>query len=567
MQRNSNPLPWSPKGLSDVLDATNAFPGAMNMLTNLIPDPSTPETWQCRPASIQTANFFTSGPFSSGFSTGFQVGFAAPGLGLGFISCLLIVGNLAFGMVATSRNPGNDEPFCFNLATNGFIAVSGVTAANTPTSPNQTGDWIPPQMEIIGSKVVVCHNGFSGAGGNFFGWFDISNPGAPSWHAGNFGPSTTGGITFTVAPTGIAQFAGRAYFIHNAIAQPSVIFSDVNNPLTNTGAVVPVLTFGDSEALTAISGLPLNNQLGGVIQSVMVFKGATNIYQITGDSSTNNLAVNSLNVQTGTFAANSLTSTPKGLAFIAPDGLRIIDFLARVSDPIGMDGKGTNVPFQLVVNPTRINMACNSNILRVSLLNGNVAGAPAQEYWYDFARGIFHGPHTFPASMIAPYLNTFVMSPIGVLGSLWKSDSIQSLTSTFVENGKQLTWQFFTPFLPSTQKITNNCMTEGTIEIQFAPGVPPFTVTMVSAQGAALDSFALAGGGAPTLWGAFNWGGALWGGQQSFLGPRQFQWTKPNVFNKMQLQVAGQSAQGVKLSRIEMRYQILRSMTDLSIAA
>ncbi|HEX8838203.1 MAG TPA: hypothetical protein VF748_14775 [Candidatus Acidoferrum sp.] len=536
----------------------------MSSLQNLIPDPSTPETWQSRPASILAANFAGGGPFSSGFSSGFQQTTFTVGFGTGFISCILVVGNLVFGMISTQRNPGNDEPFCFNLQTNGFVTVSGVTAANTPTSPPQTGDWTPPQMEIIGSKVVVCHSGFSGVGGNFFGWFDISTPTAPSWHAGNFsGPA---GLVFTVAPTGIAQFSGRAYYIHNA-AQPGVIWSDVLNPLVNTGTVTPVLTFGDTVQLTAIAGLPLNNQLGGIIQSLMVFKGASNIFQITGDAITNNLASNSLNVQTGTFAANSLTPTPKGLAFIAPDGLRVIDFLARVSDPIGIDGKGVNVPFQLVVNPTRINMACNSNILRVSLLNGNLAGAPAQEYWYDFARGVFHGPHTFPASMIAPFLNTFIMSPIGVLSTLWRSDSIQSLTSTFVENGKQLTWMLNTPFLPSTETISNNEMHESSIELAFAPGTPPVTVAMVASQGNVLDSVTLAGASTATIWGSFLWGSAVWGGVPNLLAPRQIPWTKPNTFNKMQVQVAGQSAQAVKISRLELRYGKLRSLVDVNIAA
>src|SRR5262252_2774138 len=172
MQRNSQPVVWSPKGLSDVLDSTDAFKGAMASLQNLIPDPSTPELWQCRPASLLTTNFIGGG-FSSGFSSGFQVNtlFTSPG----FISCLLIVGNLAFGMIATSRNAGHDEPFCFNLMTNTFIVVGGtINSTTTPISPNATGDWTPPQIEIVGSKVVVCHAGFSGAGGNFIGWFDVS---------------------------------------------------------------------------------------------------------------------------------------------------------------------------------------------------------------------------------------------------------------------------------------------------------------------------------------------------------------------------------------------------------
>jgi hypothetical protein len=57
----------------------------------------------------------------------------------------------------------------------------------------------------------------------------------------------------------------------------------------------------------------------------------------------------------------------------------------------------------------------------------------------------------------------------------------------------------------------------------------------------------------------------VWGGTTNYLAPRQLPWTKPNVFNKMMLQVSGQSALSFKIGQIEMRYQILRSWTDLSL--
>ena len=72
-----------------------------------------------------------------------------------------------------------------------------------------------------------------------------------------------------------------------------------------------VLTFDDNQKLTAAIGLPLSNQLGGILQALMVFKGTANIYQITGDISLGSgpplgtLSKNTLNVATGTFAPNS----------------------------------------------------------------------------------------------------------------------------------------------------------------------------------------------------------------------------------------------------------------------
>jgi hypothetical protein len=562
-QRNARPFSWAPKGLSDVLDASNAFRGSMSSLQNLIPDPSTPQLWQCRPASLIATNFIGGG-FSSGFSSGFQVStlFSSPGQ----ISCNLIVGNLVFGMIPTALNPGHDQPFCYNLSTNTFVLVTGTqNTSTTPVSLTTTGDWVPPQMEIIGSKVMVCHQGFASTG-NMIGWFDISTPSTPVWHAGNFtGPA---GLTFTVPPTDIAQFNGRAYYIHNNPSQPAVIWSDVFNPIANTGSVTPVLTFGDTNLLTSINPLPLSNLLGGVISSLMVFKGATSIYQITGDSSTNNLLVQSLNVQTGTFGSNAVAPTPKGLAFIAPDGLRVINFQAQVSDPIGMDGKGVNVPFQNVLYPTRTCMASNTNILRISLFNGNVANAPLQEYWYDFARSIFHGPHTFPASLIQPYLNTFIMQPGSVPGSLWNSPSIQTLTSTFVENGQQMTWQAFTSFLPSGQEVVNYAMTEATIDLALAAGVPPIDISAVDENLSVIDTVGISGQAGATIWGQFTWGSpSVWGGPASLLAPRQLQWHLPIVFAKMQLQASGQSAQAVKVGKIEALLQKLKIQTNIAAAA
>src|SRR6266705_1888115 len=213
MQRNSHPLPWRPRGLSDALDASDSFNGAMLTLQNLIPDPTTKQLWQCRPAAVSLTSFGS---------------FTTPG----FISALQIIGNFAYGMIATGRNAGKDEPFCYNLATNLFVTISGVTNANTPASPATSGAWTPPSMALIGAKLIVTHPGFNGAGNGYFGVLDVSNPASPAWSSGNL----TGAIAFTVPPTAVEQFNGRAYYIHNVIAQPAVVFSDPLNAINCTNA-------------------------------------------------------------------------------------------------------------------------------------------------------------------------------------------------------------------------------------------------------------------------------------------------------------------------------------------
>lgn len=455
-------------------------------------------------------------------------------------------------MVATGRNPGNDEPFAYNIATNTFSLISGVTAANTPASPSTTGAWTPPTMALVGTNLLVTHPGFTGSGGVYFGWFDISNPAALTWSGGNL----TGAITFSTPPTAVQNFNGRAYWAVNPLTgQPSLIFSDVLVPRTVTNAT-QVLTFDDNVALTALAPLPLNNQLGGVVQALIVFKGVQNMYQITGDAATNNLAKNALNVATGTLAPNTICSTPKGLAFIAPDGLRMIDFNGNVGDPIGTDGMGKTLPFIYSIVPSRMCSAANGLIYRVTTQDGSVPGSPWVEYWYDMTRQIWSGPHTFPASCIAPYNNTFIMAPRNVVGALWQADFVQSSTSTFVENGSQLTFIWTTCMLPDVGDMAEHAMIETTIYMAVASG-GTYLVFALNQNTTVIQSASIANTGTQTLWGQFLWGQANWGGAANNLFPQSIAWPQPVVFRRMQLSVTGNSSAAVAVGLTNMKYEKL----------
>src|SRR3974390_2914188 len=153
MIRNAQPLPWRAKGLSDTLDGSTAVNGAMASLQNLIPDPTTAQLWQCRPAAVSLITF-SGGPFSMGFSSGFS----STAL-FGAVTALKIVGNVAYGLV--SQSGGFDHPFAYNLVTNALVSITGVTGANLPASQAATGAWVPPIMDLIGPKLVVTHVGFS----------------------------------------------------------------------------------------------------------------------------------------------------------------------------------------------------------------------------------------------------------------------------------------------------------------------------------------------------------------------------------------------------------------------
>ncbi|MDE1867930.1 MAG: hypothetical protein KGI08_09515, partial [Thaumarchaeota archaeon] len=76
---NTEPWRFSPAGLMDTLDETD-FPGACAVLTNLIPDPTTKNSWVCRPAATLLTNFSA---------------LTSPG----FISVFKVVGNFVYGMI------------------------------------------------------------------------------------------------------------------------------------------------------------------------------------------------------------------------------------------------------------------------------------------------------------------------------------------------------------------------------------------------------------------------------------------------------------------------------------
>lgn len=526
--RNATPILCSPRGVTDVLDGTQTAPGSMMSTSNLVQDPSTKNLWYCRPAAVQMTNF---------------AGFTTPG----FISVFQVIGTIAYGMISSGRNPGKDEPFVYNVAGGNFIPVTGITSANCPTSPASTGDWQPPTITLVGTKVIVCHPGYTGVGGNMFGWFDITNPAAPVWNAGNTSPTA-----LVAPPTCAAQFGNRCYYaVNNAL-----IYSDVLVPLTVTNAS-QVLTIGDNVDVTALGPLGVYSAVqGGIVQALIVFKSVESMWQVTGDAALSNLSLNAMNVSTGTLAPNTICPTPKGLMFISPDGLRVVDQNANVSDPIGAYGSGVSVPFISSTVPSRMCAAFNGNRLRITTQNSNVVGQPQQEWWYNITLDVWGGPHTFPASLIEAYLGTFVVAPVGITGSLWQSDTIQTSTSAFIENGVQMTWNWQTSNLPDNEVMSVNAIVETTIRMGFDASVGSFNVYAIDQDGNVLDTVQQTAGGSSTIWGAFIWGAALWRGTATLLQPQRIAWNLPIVFNTLSIRITGNSAASLKIGNLFMKYQV-----------
>lgn len=600
--RKAKTYTFRPKGLSDAVDATNAFPGAMSILQNIIPANDTSDMWAPRPAAAELSAY---------------PGFTTPG----FVSAALVVGNIEYGMIASGLNAGKDQPYAYNILTNAFETVSGITTANVPTSPPTTGAWTPPIMAVVGNRVIVCHPGFPG-GAIKFGWFDVSGftttqstttngtttltsasnllqdgvqPGqtivkadvpagttvvsiaanglslimsaaatgggttsattfaggtasAPQWGAGDTNINNLPSV-----PVSVAQFNGRAYY---ACGVNGVAYSDSLLPCNRTNAD-QALTFANGLAVTALGALPLSSPItGGIIQAIIAFQGVSALQQITGDQATSDLAINIMNVATGTLSPLSITSTNFGLAFMSPTGLRIVSFAGQVSDPIGNQGQGVTVPFIYAAVPSRICAAATADVLRITVQNSRAPNSPNQEYWFDIARKIWSGPHTFPASLIQPWQNTFVVHPVGLPATIFQSDAILSAISSFNENGTPLSWQMQTCLIPDSGAACENCLIESTIQAALPSGYN-LSISAFNEQMQNLNSVSIITSGTTTDWDSFNWGAATWGAVTNLAQQYQVPWTVPVVYKQAFLSARGVSQFGVEIGDSFYRFQEL----------
>ena len=520
---------FTPRGVYDALDGTDAPQGAMAALSNLVPDPSTQGCFLCRAAVTKLTAF---------------AGFSSPGA----VAVAYQLGTRVYGLVATVRNSGKDEPFVFDVPTSTFITVTGVTGATCPATQATSGNWTPPTMALVSTKLMVTHPGFPGAGTNF-GWFDISNPAAPTWNAGNTATNALPSV-----PVAVAQFNGRAWY---GLSSGALWFSDVLVPTTITNAS-NTLQLGDTTAVTALAQLGLTTTSGGVVQGLITFK-ATSTWQVTGDITSSTLALNVLSPAVGTLAPRTVVNSPAGVSFMANDGIRLVTPAGAVSNPID----GVQTPFQNALYPSRAAAAYSSGIYRVCVQNGAAVGVPFQDYWYDFPRGVWTGPHTFSYGMAVPYLEGFILASnaAAALPALWFSEPRPAVSSNVsTENGSPLYFSFKTPPLPSNEKLYANSMVDTSVNMSFGPGYQQVSVAAEDENGTVLASATVLSNLPGPVWGAFSWGTTIWGGTLSGLKPQQIAWDTPVVFSKVVMYLTGAGATGLRISNLQAAYQPLRYM-------
>lgn len=531
------PVRFTPKGLSDAYDATDTFPGACKILQNLVFDQSNPETIVVRPGVGAALTSFA--------------GFTTPG----FISIHVSVGTRTFGMIATGRYAGHDEPFCYDNVAGAFVTISGVASTNTPLSPATSGTWVPPTMAIIGAYLILTHPGFSGTSA-VFGAINLTNLAAPVWSATNLTTRPLPGV-----PTSVANFNNRAYYSYNNMAY----YSDVLSPLVATNAGQS-LTFGDNTPITVLSGLPIQTSSGGIVSGLVAFKPAS-IWQVTGDAAVAaSVSVSYITLTTGTIAPRSVVPTSFGLAFVSIAGPYFLSGLGTVY-PINNElstntASDVQIPFQNCTSPTRMAAGFQGNVYRVSVPTTSPNGNVVNDYWFDLHRLRWNGPHTFSydcVSMVSGAASGtyFLLSSAANPGALYQSLSQPQpgITPVYNDLGVALPITMQSSSFPKTGKMTMKQIIECTMELSAVGAANTYNVTALNPRGNTVGSAALTTANIGNTWGSNIWGSNLWTPAVSVPYVYLIPWSGPVVFEKLIINIQTTAINALSIGTIYARYQ------------
>jgi len=404
------PVPFQIRGLYDALDGLDAPDGACNNLQNLMHDVTTQRIWVPRLACEQKTTFS---------------GFSSPGA----VTAMFPIGNLIYGMVSTGRFAGNDEPFIYDTVAGAFTTVGNVTAANTPVTQPTTGDWTPPMMEVVGTRVLVAHPGFSGA--NKFGWFDFSSFSLSSLTgttsgasnqitAVNTPPASVGvQVGFAITGTGIpagtyitaftttvitlsqaATAAGTAVPLTVTGGTPAaplwgagnttinslpgtaidifnfynrayfavgaqLWFSDALSPTTISNATNVLNLGAASNPIVGMGGIPVSQTVGGILAALIAFKGTGYGYW----QITGDISTNNLVVN----GPIGMVGCVAARSIVQTTGglWYLSNEGVRQIDFTGLLSpaplKGVRWPFTQLVNPTRASASFNNTVYRISV--------------------------------------------------------------------------------------------------------------------------------------------------------------------------------------------------------
>jgi hypothetical protein len=537
----SQPIRFTPRGLTDAFDATDKFPGACQALTNLIFDQSNPELMISRPGVISLADLGAAGMNNPTF-----------------ISIQATIGTRVYGMVATSTTAGKDEPFCYDVAASALVAIAGITANNVPDSPATSGDWVPPTLTIVGTMVLITHPGFDGnvANSRFFGCIDITTFAAPVWHSYNTATNALTGV-----PQAVANFNNRAYF---AVGNELQYTDALTNPPTRTLATQGI-TVGDTTDINALAGLPIQTTSSGVIGALIAFK-ETQVWQITGDTVVSNLSLNYISLTIGTTMPRSVAQSPLGLYFGTSGGPYQIDvfgILRAVTNRMDKLDPDIVAPFQNATTPSRWAGAYASSVYRVcghTIIRGV---EQVNDYWFDERRRRWTGPHSFEYDCASALGGYFVLSSFNNNGLLIRSDPFQTPISVFTDLGAPTQGTLWTSSFPKTGDMCEKQVVESQIELSASGGAVTYYITAQDEQSNTLGTVTIAIAALGGLWGFTVWGdGHYWTTSVKVPHTVPIPWEAPLVFEKMQLLITAVASANLKIGTFYARYQKTGWMTQ-----
>jgi hypothetical protein len=452
------------------------------------------------------------------------------------------------------------------------------------------GDLIGVALDLSAGTLAFTKNGvsqgvaFSGLAGTFFPAVSSGSVAAGGGIV-NFGTSgfaypipvgfgtlaqlltwtaqNTSGNGLVSVPTSVINFNNRAYYAVGNTLQ----YSDSLSPLSITNASQS-LTIGDPTPITALAGLPVQTSGSGVLAALTVFK-QSQIWQITGDTATSDLAENFISLSVGTQSPRSVAQAPIGTYFMSNGGPYFIDQiggLRPLSHDVSQPDPDVQVPFQNAQFPTRWAGAYITAIYRVCGATVLLGAQSVNDYWFDEHRRRWNGPHTFPYDCASSNGSSFILSSASYPGLLLSSATSGTLTSAYNDLGTAYTCAMLTSTLPKTGDMFTHQVVESTVELGGYPVGATYAVQAQDQNGNLLAptvTIKVPGSGGP-VWG----GGALWGGGGRWTSSQNrapityaVPWTAPLVFEKMQISIAVLAGPNVQIGAFFARYQQTGYMT------
>ena len=436
------------------------------------------------------------------------------------------------------------------ISVNAGAGTAVMSAAATSGASGVALNFSGATTVTMSAAATGSHNGttFTVAGGT---------AADPLWGSGN-----TNENALSAVPVWVSNYNSRAYY---GVPGAGTVFSDPGNA-TNIAQPTQALTAQNGLDMTAAGGLPVTQTAGGILAALVIFQGATEMQMVVGDVLTSNLSLNSLGVGVGCIAPNTICQTPLGLTFVAPDGLRYVNFIGEVSNPIGFAGSGVLDPFLNAIFPSRMAAAYNQDVFRVTVQNGEAAGQPLQDYWYHISRKSWSGPHTFTYALAQPYQGTpnhgFVLVGSNINATLFSSAATPAPDAEYTELGAPMNCVWTTALWPDNAAMAETRINAGMLGANL-PSTASLLVTATDETSAQIAEVTITGPqSAATIWDEFTWGAAPWSGQVGYFIEYDLPWPIPLVFKQATFSVIATAVAGLAIGNLYFAYQPLGYRTQ-----